>query len=135
MATGHVLKDNPQRAIPACNSGQPLTATLPVSQWHADLLDLSTASATAISPTFSITQPASISSMTSGDDGDIVDTRPNPQFLSHMPAVFNKQYVTEHEQKRAEYEERLKNKKRAEEMVVGYTWCQVWSIDFWYPSC
>ena len=73
--------------------------------------------------------------MTSGDDGDIVDTRPNPQFLSHMPAVFNKQYVTEHEQKRAEYEERLKNKKRAEEMVVGYTWCQVWSIDFWYPSC
>jgi hypothetical protein len=55
-----------------------------------------------------------------------------------MPTVFNKQYVTEHhlhEQKRAENEERLKNKKRAEEMVVGYAWCQVWSIDFWYPSC
>jgi len=66
------------------------------------------------------------------------DTRPNPWFISHMPTVFNKKYVTEHhlhEQKRAENEERLKNKKRAKEMVVCYAWCQVWSIDFWYPSC
>lgn len=55
-----------------------------------------------------------------------------------MPAVFNKQYATEqhlHEQKRAEDEEKLKNKKRAKETVVGYTWYQVWSIDFCYLSC
>lgn len=136
--TAEKMEDNPQRAIPARNSGQLLPAPLPVSQWCADLPRLSTTSATAIPHTSSITQPASISSMTSGDDGDIVDPRPNPRFISHMPAVFNKQYATEqhlHEQKRAEDEEKLKNKKRAKETVVGYTWYQVWSIDFCYLSC
>ena len=72
MAKGHVLKDNPQRAIPSHNSRQPLTTPLPVSQWCANLSCLSTTSTTAISPTSTVTWPASISSMTSGDDGDIV---------------------------------------------------------------
>ena len=116
-------------AVPARISGMSLP---PSSQQHADQPRnaVSTSSQNpnikSSMPVVSSSLPVPISTPLSGDD-EANPTR-DPRFISHMPDVFNKQYATQQrlqETKRAADEEQLRNKKKADETVMGYTFVEV----------
>lgn len=115
-------------SIPARITGMPLP---PPSQQHTDQPRHAVSAgspnlnATSSAPV-SISQSAPISTPLSSDD----ETNPtrDPRFISHMPDVFNKQYATQQrlqESKRAADEARLRNKKKADETVMGYAFVEV----------
>ena len=127
----HGVEGNLSGAVPACLAGRPLPPP-PPSQRRVDpprsaaILASQNSNTRLSTPASSIAQPVPASTSLSDDD-DVNPTR-DPRFISHMPDVFNKQYATQQrlqESKRAADEERLSNKKKADETVMGYAFIEV----------